>query len=205
MPIEPLPPAVAGILLAAGMSTRMGANKLLLEIDGEAVVHGAARRALAAGLAPLLVVVGHEAERVRAALTGLPCRFAFNADYASGIVSSLRAGVEALPEEVEAATIVLADMPFVTTAMIAALIGRYRATAAPLVVSDYEGVNAPPMLYDRSLFGELAAMTAGTSARQVVRRHLDSAEIVFWPAAALADLDVPGDYARLAAAPAQAG
>ena len=200
MPTEPPPPAVAGILLAAGMSTRMGANKLLLEIDGEAVVRRAAERALAAGLAPLLVVVGHEAERVRAALAGLPCRFSLNADYASGIASSVRAGVGALPGEVAAAAIVLADMPFVTTAMLAALIERYRATAAPLVVSAYEGVNAPPMLYDRSLFGELATIPAGTPARQVVRRHLESAEILAWPAAALADLDVPEDFARLAAA-----
>jgi molybdenum cofactor cytidylyltransferase len=93
--------------------------------------------------------------------------------------------------------VMLADMPFVTPGMIAGLIGRYRATEAPLVISDYEGVNAPPMLYDRCLFGELLEMTGEGCGRQVVRRHRDEAEVLSWPAAALADLDVPEDYERI--------
>ncbi len=88
----------------------------------------------------------------------------------------------------------LADMPFVTPEMIAGLIDRYRSSEAPLVISDYEGVNAPPMLYDRSLFGELLAMTGEGCGRQVVKRHRDEAEVLSWPASALADIDVPEDY-----------
>lgn len=188
---------VAGVLLAAGLSSRMGSNKLLFELNGESVLRGAARRALAGGLSPLFVVLGHQEEKARKELEGLPCRIVVNPAYEHGINSSLKAGVAALPDDVQAAMVMLADMPFVTAEMIAALIDRYRSTEAPLVISDYEGVNAPPMLYDRSLFGELLAMTGEGCGRQVVKRHRHEAEVLPWPAAALADLDLPEDYARV--------
>jgi molybdenum cofactor cytidylyltransferase len=196
MPSERTGP-VAGILLAAGTSSRMGSNKLLFELEGESVLRGAARRALAGGLSPLLVVLGHQAERAEQELAGLPCRVVVNPYFEQGINSSLKTGVAALPAEAAAAMVMLADMPFVTPEMIAGLVARYRGTEAPLVISDYEGVNAPPMLYDRSLFGELLAMTGEGCGRQVVKRHRHEAEVLSWPAAALADIDVPEDYARV--------
>jgi len=191
------PGPIAGILLAAGMSSRMGSNKLLFELAGETVLRGAARRALAGGLAPLIVVLGHEAERTGRELDGLPCQIVVNPAYEQGVNSSLRAGVAALPTEVQAVMVMLADMPFVTAEMIAGMIARYRSSEAPLVISDYEGVNAPPMLYDRALFGELQTMTGEGCGRQVVKRHRHEAEVLPWPATALADLDVPDDYTRL--------
>lgn len=194
---------VAGVLLAAGLSSRMGSNKMLFEWNGESVLRGAAKRALAGGLAPLVVVLGHQAETAREKLEGLPCRIVINPDYERGINTSLKTGiaaVAALPERPQGALVMLADMPFVTAEMIAALIVRYRSSAAPLVISDYEGVNAPPMLYDRSLFEELGAMSGEGCGRQVVKRHRSEAEVLPWPAAALADLDVPADYERLAGA-----
>jgi len=191
---------VAGILLAAGMSSRMGSNKLLFELNGESVLRGAAQRALAGGLAPLLVVVGHEAGKSRAELAGLACQMVVNPEYENGITTSLHKGIAAVPPEVGAAMVLLADMPFVTPEMLAGLIARYRTSQAPLVISDYEGVTAPPMLYDRSLFGEILAMTDGSCGKQVVKRHRHEAEILSWPATALADMDVPDDYARLSAA-----
>ncbi len=189
--------AVAGILLAAGTSSRMGSNKMLFELNGESVLRGAARRALAGGVSPLLVVLGHEPDKANRELDGLPCQWVLNPLYAQGINSSLKSGVMAVPAEAQAALVMLADMPFVTAEMLAGLIARYRSSEAPLVISDYEGVNAPPMLYDRSLFGELLAMTGEGCGRQVVKRHRDEAEVLPWPAAALADLDVPEDYERM--------
>ena len=189
--------AVAGILLAAGTSSRMGSNKLLFELGGESVLRGAARRALAAGVSPLLVVLGHEAERAEQELAGLPCRVVINPGYEQGINSSLKTGVSAVPAEAQAAVVMLADMPFVTPEMLAGLIARFRSSEAPLVISDYEGVHAPPMLYDRSLFGELLTMTGEGCGRQVVKRHRDEAEVLSWPVSALADLDVPEDYTRV--------
>src|SRR4051812_37347382 len=112
MPAERLG-AVAGVLLAGGPSSRMGTNKLLLAIDGETLVRAAARRAIAAGLDPVIVVLGHEAERVESELKDLgpACRIIVNSDYARGINSSLKAGIRALPETVDAVVVMLADMP----------------------------------------------------------------------------------------------
>ena len=198
MPAERSGP-VAGILLAAGTSSRMGSNKLFFELNGESVLRGAVRRALAGGLSPLMVILGHEPDAARREIEDLPCQWALNPLYEQGINSSLKSGVKAVPPEARAAMVLLADMPFVSPEMIAAMIARYRASAAPLVISDYEGVNAPPMLYDRSLFPELLAMTGEGCGRQVVKGHRGEAEVLSWPAAALADLDVPDDYDRLKA------
>jgi molybdenum cofactor cytidylyltransferase len=191
---------VAGVLLAAGGSTRMGANKLLLEMGGEPLLRRAAGAALAAGLAPLVVVLGHEADLAKAALEGLPCRTVHNPDHAAGQGTSLRAGLAALPVEVAAAVVLLADMPLVTAGMIAALAERYRSSTAPLVLSDYGGVAAPPTLYDRALFAELDA-PGDRPGQQVVARHRAAALSVAFPAEALADVDLPDDLARLCARP----
>lgn len=197
---------VAGIVLAAGSSTRMGRNKLLLELDGEAVVRRTARTAIAAGLDPVVVVTGHEHEAVTARLHDLRVRSVNNTEHAKGTHTSVAAGVSALGasapgasahgDDCAAAVVILADMPFVTAAMLRDVVARYRRSHAPLVVSRYGGdVTAPPILYDRSLFGELAAMDSRCG-RAVVRRHLDEAVLVEWPAEASRDLDRPADYER---------
>ncbi|HEX6746166.1 MAG TPA: nucleotidyltransferase family protein [Longimicrobium sp.] len=188
---------VAGVVLAAGASTRFGRNKLLIEIDGETLLHRAVRRAGEAGLDPVLVVVGHEAERAMAEIADLPCRAVHNPDFAQGQNSSVRAGIAAVPADAAAAVIILADMPFVTAEMIAALVDRFRATGAPLVISEYEGVHAPPTLYSRTLFAELAAVEGERCGKHVVKQHRFEAERVAWPAAALADVDVPADVERV--------
>ena len=199
MPVERAG-AVAGVVLAAGASTRMGQNKLLFDLEGESVVRRAVRVALAGGLDPVLVVVGHEAERVQRELDGLSCRIIENADYQRGINVSLKTGIAAVPDSSAAAIVMLADMPFVTAEMIATLIANYRSSTAPLVISDYDGVNAPPMLYDRALFPELQTMEGEGCGKVVVRRHRGEAAVVAWPAAALTDFDEPGDFARVRAA-----
>ncbi len=186
---------VAGIVLAAGASSRMGRNKLLLQLDGESLLRRTVRRAATARLEPLLVVLGADTERAGAELAGLPCRALRNPDPGRGQASSLRVGLEALPESVQAVVVLLADMPRVTEEMIGALVGRYQESPANLVVSDYGGVAAPPTLYDRALFAELCAAEGG--GRDVVARHRSEAASLCWPAEALADLDSPEDYARI--------
>ncbi len=197
---------VAGIVLAAGSSTRMGRNKLLLELDGEAVVRRAARTASAAGLDPVVVVTGHEHDAVTARLHDLSVSVVNNTEHAKGTHTSVAAGVSALSpstagDDCAAAVVILADMPFVTPAMLREVVGRYRVagqdrSGPPLVVSRYGGdVTAPPILYDRALFGELATMDSRCG-RAVVRRHLNEAVLVDWPAEAARDLDRPADYER---------
>lgn len=187
---------VAGILLAAGAATRMGRNKVLLELEGESLLRRAARRAIEAGLDPVLVVLGHEAARAEAELSGLRCSAVLNPEYARGISSSLSAGVGAVPPDASAAVVLLADMPFVDAAAIRAVVARYRETGAPVVTARYGEVTAPPTLYDRALFPELRGGEGEGRGREVVRRHRDRAAHVDWPASALADLDEPDDLER---------
>jgi molybdenum cofactor cytidylyltransferase len=197
MPVERTG-SVAGVVLAAGTSTRMGRNKLFLEVEGKPLVRHVVERASKAGFDPLFVVLGHEADLVQRALDGLPYRPVTNPDYERGVNSSLRAGIQAASETpASAAVVMLADMPFVTTAMMATLIDTYRRSGAPLVISDYGGVNAPPMLYDRSLFGELALSEGQGCGKHVVKRHRDEAESATWPVEALTDVDEPEDYERM--------
>lgn len=201
---EPRGP-VAGIVLAAGSSTRMGRNKLLLRLDGESVVRRAARRALAAGLAPVVVVLGHEADLVARELTELPVELVINADHARGIHTSRGAGLDAVPPGIGAAVILLADMPFVTEQMLATLVERYRESDALLVVSEYSGKAAPPGLYDRTLFPEIRGQRGEGRVRHVVARHAGEVLVVAWPAAALVDIDRPEDYELTSLPGADAG
>ena len=199
---------VAAIVLAAGASVRMGRNKLLLELGGESVVRRAARMTVDAGMDPVVVVTGHERAAVEAELHGIGCRTVFNAEHAMGQHTSVSAGIAGLggeggrdagagrdsPGVCAAAVVVLADMPFVTADMLRAVTGHYRETGALLVLSRYGGATiAPPMLYDRSLFGELLRMDRRCG-REVVRRHRAEAAVVDWPADALRDLDSTEDY-----------
>lgn len=186
---------VAAVVLAAGASKRMGRNKLLLDLGGESVVRRAARTALQAGLGPVVVVTGHEREAVEAELHGIGCSAVFNAEHAAGQHTSVGAGIGALGGDCRAAVVVLADMPYVTAAMLRAVADRYREAAPALVLSRYGDTIAPPMLYDRRLFGELTRMDRRCG-REVARRHRAEAVELEWPTGALRDLDRPEDHER---------
>jgi molybdenum cofactor cytidylyltransferase len=190
--------ATAAVVLAAGSSTRMGENKLLLPLGGETVVRRAVRTAVEAALDPIVVVLGHEPERVRAALAGLSCRTVVNPDHQSGKGTSLQFGIAEVASATAAggAVVMLADMPFVTAAMLARVAAR-EGTAAPMVVSRYGEVNAPPILYDRSLFAELLALPGQACGKEMVRRHRAEAVMLSWPEHALSDIDRPEEYQRI--------
>ena len=189
--------SIAGVVLAAGTSSRMGRNKLLLEVAGQSVLRRAVRTAVDAGLDPVLVLLGHESERARGEVADLDCEVVLNPEYQEGIHSSLRTGIRAVPERCAGAVVLLADMPLVDAGMIRALVERYRAERPPLVVSDYEGVDAPPILYDRRLFPELRALEGEGCGKRVIKRHTGEAVRIGWPARALTDLDLPADVERV--------
>ena len=189
---EPL--RVAGIVLAAGASRRMGRNKMLLELEGESVIRRVVRRAIAARLSPVVVVLGHEPDAARAALAGLPCETTLNPEYTGPTSGSLHRGLRQLPSSVEAAVVMLADMVLVTAAMLEDLARAAAADATvPLVVSRYGDVTAPPLLFRRSLFGELLAWTGEGCGKAVVQRHRHEARLLDWPDILLTDIDTPDD------------
>lgn len=189
---------IAGIVLAAGASRRMGRdNKLLLDIEGEPMVRRTVRRVISAGCAPVVVVTGHEAERVRSALIGLDVRCVDSPDPTGPTSASLHAGLRSLDDDVDAALVMLADMVQVTAPMLRALVEGALEEDAPLGVSRYGAVLAPPLVFTRALWPELLAWTGEGCGKAVVRAHHGEARMHDWPEEALQDVDTPDDYARL--------
>ncbi len=105
-------------MLAAGLSSRMGRNKLLATVAGKPLLRHAVDSALASRLTPLVVVTGHDAAAVRESLSGLDVTFVQNPDYADGLSTSLRAGLAALPDDCDGGLVLLGDMPAITPALI---------------------------------------------------------------------------------------
>ena len=187
---------VAGVVLAAGVSSRMGTDKLLLKIGGTSVLRRAVSTAVSAGLDPVLVVVGSNRVELAAELAGLEHTLIENIESARGIGSSLRAGITAVPEDAAGAVVMLADMPFVTADLLRELLACWRESSAPLAISLYGEVAAPPMLYGRALFAELRDTEREVTGKMMVQRHRSEAVAIALPEAALADLDTPADVER---------
>jgi molybdenum cofactor cytidylyltransferase len=184
---------VSGVVLAAGASTRMGTQKLLLPFGDEPLVRRAVRQVCAAGFDDVLVVLGSSHEATLAALEGLPVRHAVNLQFASGMGSSFRTAVEHLPDSA-AAMFALADQPFVTSQEYRAVLDAYRQHGSAIVSVRYGEVMAPPHLFEREFFPELAALQHG--ARSVLLRHTDRTLVLKFAPELLVDVDTPEDYDR---------
>jgi molybdenum cofactor cytidylyltransferase len=184
---------ITGVILAAGASTRMGQHKLLLPLGGEPLVRRVARQVLEAGFDDVLVVAGYEHDRIVPALAGLDVRHVVNLDYETGMGSSFRTAVAAMPDST-AAMFALADQPLLAAADYRRLLDAYTAGAAPIVRVRYGEVTAPPHLFDRRFFPELAELEHG--ARPVLQRHAGETAVLRFEPALLLDVDTPEDYER---------
>jgi molybdenum cofactor cytidylyltransferase len=171
----------------------MGTQKLLLPLGGEPIVTRTVRQVSAARVDDVLVVVGYDHERVLTALEGQRFRYAINPDYATGMGSSFRTAVAALDDS-SAAIFALADQPFVTATEYQRVIDAYREHTPGIVSVRYGEVTAPPHLFDREFFPELAVLEHG--ARPVLQRHRDRTVILQFPPELLLDIDTPQDYER---------
>ncbi len=162
--------AVHAIVLAAGRSTRMGGpNKLLARFGGEPLIRRVVQAALASRAKSVTVVTGHQAERVRTALDGLGVRFADNPDFASGLASSLKAGVDSLPDNATGVLVVLGDMPAVSAADLDRLIAAFAASGGQQVVrASHDGKRGNPVILPRLLFAEVARLEGDVGARHVI-------------------------------------
>lgn len=196
---------IGAVVLAAGASSRMGRNKMLLEVDGVPMVRRTVRRVINSGVTRTVVVLGHEADRVREALDAVPCEFAESPDYTGPTSGSLHAGLGALAahgtQPVDAALVMLGDMVHVTEHMLGTIVDSARESHAPLVVSRYgkgdKQVLAPPLLFRRTLWPELLAWHGEGCGKAVVMAHRREALMIDWPSAALQDIDTPADYEAL--------
>jgi len=185
---------VAAIVLAAGRSTRMGAvNKMLAEIGGKPLVRIAAEQAVASHANPVIVVTGHERDKVEAALKGLPVRLVHNKDFAEGLGTSLKTGISNVPEDADAAIVCLGDMPQVDAALINRLIAAYDpARGALVVVPSIEGRRGNPVVWSRRFFHDLMTIQGDIGARHLIGNYAEAVvEVPVAGEAALTDVDTP--------------
>ena len=189
---------IGGLLLAAGESARLGQPKQLLEWNGTPLVEHAARTALRAGLHPVIVVVGCRAGDVRAALKS-PVAIVENPDWRAGMSTSLRAGLQALPADVDAAIMLLVDQPRLSETHLRAMIDAYERLKKLIVVSAHRGRRASPALFDRSLFDSLMRVSGDVGGRPVVEANPDLvAQVEAADELELADVDTVEDWQRIA-------
>lgn len=194
--------STGAIVLAAGRSTRMGAHKLLLPLGDRPVVAHVVAAVLHAPVHPVVVVLGHDAHAVRAALPrDLPAGdliIVENTQYRLGMATSLRAGLAALPADAIGALIVLGDQPLVHSSHLAQIAQVAEQTHAAVVAASYDGRRGHPVYFSQSCFAELQQVAGDEGGRTIIERHQD--ELVVVPlddAAAVLDVDVPADYQRV--------
>ena len=186
----------AGILLAAGLSRRMGQAKLLLPLAGRPVVRHAAEALLAAGIDPLTAVVG-PGDAVASALGGLPVRIVVNPHPEAGQASSLVAGVAALPPGTDAVLVALGDQPFVPGDVIRHLIYALQGSDKVIAAPRYRDGLGNPVLFRAEVCPEILALGGDRGARLVVERDAARVAVVDIDRDMPEDVDTPDDYARL--------
>jgi len=186
--------SIAAVVLGAGRSSRMGGpNKLLAEIGGRPLVRIVAEAALASRARPVIVVTGHQRDKVEAALAGLPVKFAHNPDFTDGLGTSLKSGIAALPADMDGAVICLGDMPQVDAVLINRLIGAFDPDKGALVVvPTIDGKRGNPVVWSRRFFADLMAVEGDVGARHLIGRYAEAVtEVPITGAAALTDVDTP--------------
>ena len=163
---------VTAILLAAGLSNRFGtANKLLLEMAGEAMVRRTAGALCASRANRVVVVLGHQADDVAAALSGLPIETVFNPIYQNGLVSSVRAGLEALASDAAGVMMCLADQPLLTDADYDALIDAFVQQPDRIIVPFLSGKRGNPVVLPATLRDAILAEGVNYGCRDFIDNH----------------------------------
>ncbi|MGB3448336.1 MAG: molybdopterin-binding/glycosyltransferase family 2 protein [Xanthobacteraceae bacterium] len=185
---------VAAVVLAAGRSTRMGGpNKMLAELGGKPLVRMVAEQALASKASPVIVVTGHQADEVEKALKGLNVTFVRNPDFASGLASSVKTGIGAVPTDAAGAMVCLGDMPLIDARLIDKLIGAFSPERGSLiVVPTCDGRRGNPVLWSRRFFGELMGLSGDIGGRHLVDHHSEAVvEVPVDGDGAFLDIDTP--------------
>jgi molybdenum cofactor cytidylyltransferase len=195
--LSPNEPRIAAIVLAAGRSTRMGAaNKLLADVGGKPMLRWAAEAALSSRARPLIVVVGHEAPGVSAALCGLDATTVVNPHFAEGLSTSLKAGIAAVPAACDGALVLLGDMPQIEPGDLDRLIAAFAPGA--IVVPVHDGRQGNPVLWARAHFPGLMRLEGDAGAKRLIAVHRGSVrEVELGTARIFADVDTPAELRRL--------
>lgn len=194
--------SIAGVVLAAGMSTRFGANKLLSPLDGKPLLGWVLEAALASRLKRIVVVLGHQAERVRTELADLlddgRAEAIINPRFAEGQSTSVVAGLEAVRGEFTAAMFLMGDQPLLDAGIIDRLIDAHGDGAMDICLPAVKGRRRNPVIFSRRFFPDILALSGDTGARAIIEAHGDAiARVAFEDERAFRDVDREDDMRAL--------
>jgi molybdenum cofactor cytidylyltransferase len=189
----------AGIILAAGSSTRMGSPKQLLLVDGRPLLELVVDRACASALDQVLVVLGGNADAIQDGVDFGRAEVVHNPDHASGMSSSLRAGLGAIGDDVDRAMVILGDQPDISPGLLDQLLDLQARSGLPAAALSFGRMLHPPVVLTRELWGDLRALEGDVGCRTIVRARPDL--VAALPASASShhpvDVDTPEDYRKL--------
>jgi molybdenum cofactor cytidylyltransferase len=190
---------IAGLILAAGESSRMGSPKATLTYRGRTFLELIAQRLRETDIERLVVVLGHQAEDIQRQIEIEPAQVVFNPDYRAGQTSSLQAGLRSLiADEPEAVLLCLVDHPAVSAETVRTIVATLRQSGAPVVIPTYHGRRGHPVLIGRQLFDELLQLAYDAGADSVVRRYRPATQFVeVEDEGIVTDVDDPESYRRL--------
>jgi molybdenum cofactor cytidylyltransferase len=201
--VAPARPRIGAVVLAGGQSRRMGErNKLLLEVNGRPMVRHAVEAALEAGLREVVIVTGHERQRLEEAVAGLPVRLVHNPDFALGLSTSLKRGLQALDPSLDGVLVLLGDMPLITAGHLRRLIGAFNPIEGRgIVVPTHRGKRGNPVLWARSFFQAMRDLEGDVGAKHLLGEHAgELVEVELEDEAPLVDIDTPEALSRLGGA-----
>lgn len=189
---------LAGVVLAAGESRRMGQPKQLLAFGEHTILERVVDTLLTAGVGEVIVVLGHLAERVGAVLGDRPVRPVINESYRQGMLSSVKCGVRAIDAGYEAVLFALGDQPQIQSAVVREVIRAYRAGSSGIVIPCYEGKKGHPIIINLRRYREaIANLPEGVGLNLLMQEHADDVRLIDVASEdIIRDIDVPDDYTR---------
>jgi molybdenum cofactor cytidylyltransferase len=195
-PIREVQRRIAAVVLAGGLSSRMGRSKPLLPWGDQTVIEAIARRLMLLRFSDVVVVTGHQSEAVQAALKEIPVRTIYNPDYATGeMLSSFKVGLRALDDSLSACMVFLGDQPQISPRLVHELLTAYADGKGKIVAPSYRNRRGHPILIDRRHWREILDLPPGAAPRDVINAYNDEiAYILTDDASILADMDTPEEY-----------
>jgi molybdenum cofactor cytidylyltransferase len=188
---------ICAVVLAAGLSSRMGIQKLLLPFGGKTVIGHIVDQLLASSIDEVHVVVGHKAEQIIAELSGRAVSIVSNPNYKSGMLSSVRCGLKSLPEKCRAVMVVLGDQPSITTELIDQMLKSFTAAEKDILVPLHKGKRGHPVLFSVKYRDEIMTNYGHVGLRGLMHEHPEEVfELEVPTASVLCDMDYPEDYRR---------
>jgi molybdenum cofactor cytidylyltransferase len=190
---------IAGIVLAAGLSRRMGQSKVLMKVGGRAIIRYVVESVLAGGVDSVWVVTGPDVEPIEAALAGIEAQIAVNPAPEEGQAGSVRTGIAALPPSADAVLIALGDQPLLARSIIPALLAARRTSPKLIVAPRYRDGQGNPVVFKREIFPELLRLTGDQGARPIIQQEPTRVEWVELDLPMPPDVDTPDDYEKIRA------